>query len=290
MSSSTRPIDGERLSTQAEAGVLSGTPPGRRRRIANRRELSKRESFLWGLAGIVVLIGVWQLLASLGMINGLAGSSPSQVVSSAKQLISDGTLGPKVLSSAGLFGVGFGLSVLVGLIVGTLLGWYTRLNAFLDPWVSLLYATPRLALIPLVVVWVGVGFEARVLVVFTVAVFPIIINVASGVSSVDRDHLRLARSFLATNRDVLTTIALPGAIPAIVSGIRQGMILSLIGVVVAEYFIGSTGVGGLIFQAGLTLQTAQAFVGALIFALAALLLTVLLQLLERRLDRWRTTT
>lgn len=261
----------------------------RRRRIAVRRDVSRRETFLLGALGIVVLLAAWQIAASAGLINPLAASSPAEVWRAAKQLVSDGTLGPRVASSAVLFGAGFGLSVVVGLVVGMILGWYRRLNAFLDPWVSLLYATPRLALIPLVVVWIGVGFTARVVVVFTIAVFPIIINVAAGVNAIERDHLQVARSFLATNKDVLMTIALPGAIPSIVSGIRQGMILSLIGVVVAEYFIGSTGVGGLIFQAGLTLQTAQAFVGALVFALAALALTVLLQMLERRLDRWRTT-
>ena len=140
----------------------------------------------------------------------------------------------------------------------------------------------------MVVAFLGPGFSAQVATVVLLAVFPIIINVASGVATISDNHLQVARSFLATNTDVLRTVALPGAVPPIISGIRQGMNMGLAGVVVAEYFIGATGVGGMIFKASLTLDTSQALVGALVFAVAALILTILLQLMENRFDRWRS--
>ncbi|MBS1844299.1 MAG: ABC transporter permease [Actinobacteria bacterium] len=239
------------------------------------------------MSGVVLILALWQIAASAGLLDPLVASSPSKIFTAARRLISEDILGPAILSTAKLFGVGFGVSLVSGLAIGAALGWYPRLAAVLDPWVSILYAVPRIALLPIISVWVGIGFEAQVIVVWLVAVFPIVINTQSGISTVDRDHLQVARGFLATDWQVLRTVAIPGATPAIVSGIRQGLMQGLIGVVLAEYFFGNTGIGGLIFSAGTTLETATAFVGAFIFAAAALLFSVALKAIERRLERWR---
>lgn len=252
-----------------------------------RRTLSARERMALGAAGVIVVLAIWQVLSEAHVIDPLVASSPSEIAKAAWKLITDGTLWPAVLSSARLFAIGFGVSLIIGLALGVVLGWYRRVEAVIDPWISILYATPRIALIPLFLVWTGIGLTTQVLIVITVAVFPIVINVAAGVSAIDRDHLLVARSFLATDADVLRTVALPGAMPLVISGIRQGISQALIGVVVAEYFVGNTGVGGLIFNAGQTLDTADAFVGAIVFALAALVLTGLLRRVERRLEDWR---
>jgi ABC-type nitrate/sulfonate/bicarbonate transport system permease component len=258
-----------------------------RRRVADRRDLSRRERLAWGTSTLLLLLIVWEVAARLGLVDKLVASSPSEIYRSGRELISRGVLQHAVASTAELFLIGFGISLAIGLVGGMILGWYVRVNAALDPLVSVMYATPRIALIPLVTVWFGVDVTARVVVVVLIAAFPIMINVAAGIGAIDRDHMRLARSFLATNFDVLRTIALPGAVPSIVSGIRQGMVQGLLGVVVAEYFLGNTGVGGLIFVSGITLRTGDAFVGALVFAAAALVLTAVLRRVERRFDRWR---
>lgn len=260
----------------------------RRRRIAHRHTLGRLEKVLMGLAGLVSVLLVWQVLSWAGAINPLVASSPSEVAREFGHLVSDGQLGSAMSSTAELFGIGFGLSLLIGIPIGLVLGWYRRLNAFWDPVVSIGYALPRIALIPIVVIWFGPGLVAQVTIVVLLAAFPIMINVASGIATVSEDHLRLAKSFLATNTDVLRTIALPGAVPAVISGIRQGLNLGLAGVVVAEYFIGVTGVGGMIFKAGLSLSTSEAIVGALVFAFGALVLTIGLQALEHHFDRWRS--
>jgi ABC-type nitrate/sulfonate/bicarbonate transport system permease component len=267
--------------------LARGRPGTSRRRIARRHLLTRKETVGYGIAGLVVLLLLWQIADWAGLINPLVWSSPERVVQSFQSSVSHGVLLPALASTSELFGIGFGLSLVIGIPCGMILGWYRRVNAFFDPIVSLSYALPRIALIPLVVIWFGPGLAARVTVVVLLAAFPIMINVASGIATVSEDHIRLARSFLATNTDVLRMIALPGAVPAIISGIRQGLNLGLAGVVVAEYFIGVTGVGGLIFNAGLTLDTSQAIVGALVFAIGGLILTALLQIIEHRLDRWR---
>lgn len=261
----------------------------RRRKTAARIELPARTRLLLGSVGIFGGIVLWEMASRLGWVNPLIASSPTGVVRSAIELMQSGALIPAMTSTARLFLVGFGISLVAGLIIGAFAGWYQKFDAIADPWISILYASPRIAFLPLIAVWFGPGFTGQLVVVILIAVFPIIINVASGVGSIDRDHLRMAQSFMASNRDVLIKIALPGAIPAIASGVRQGMMQGLLGVVVAEYFLGNTGIGGLIFQAGLMLRTGDALLGAVIFALAALILSSALRRLESKLDRWRTT-
>lgn len=260
----------------------------RRRKTATRIELSGRTRFLLGSSGLIGGLLLWELASRMGWVNPLIASSPTGVVRSAVELTRSGALLPAMGSTARLFLVGFGISLAAGLIIGALCGWYQRFDAVADPWISILYASPRIAFLPLIAVWFGPGFTGQLVVVILIAVFPIIINVASGVGSIDRDHLRMAQSFMASNRDVLVKIALPGAIPAIISGVKQGMMQGLLGVVVAEYFLGNTGIGGLIFQAGLMLRTSDALLGAVIFAGAALILSFALRTLESKLDRWRT--
>ena len=268
--------------------MTSTLGPRRPRRIANRRAVPRSQAVVYGICGVLIVGLLWQAADWLGWTDPLIWSSPSRVWTAFTQSASSGQLGEAVASTAKLFAVGFGLSAVIGIAVGMILGWYRRVFALFDPLLSLVYALPRIALIPIVVAALGPGFTAQVVVVVLLGAFPIFINVASGIATASQEYLRLARSFLATNADVLRSIALPGAVPAIISGLRQGMNLCLAGVVVAEYFVGTTGVGGLIFKAGLTLDTGQAIVGALVFAFGALVLTIVLQLAERHFDRWRT--
>jgi NitT/TauT family transport system permease protein len=252
-----------------------------------RRSISRRERWSIGTLSVLVAIGLWQLLASEAVVDPLVASSPAHVVQRGIQLARDGTLGPAVGQTAGLFAIGLGVSLLSGLLIGVLIGWYPRVEAALDPFISVLYAVPRIALVPLIMVWAGLGFRSQVIIVWTTAVFPIIINTAVGVGGIDRHLIAVARSFRASSLDVLRTIALPGAVPAILAGVRQAVALALIGVVVAEYFVGNNGLGGMIVNAGQTVDTAEAYVGVVIFAASALILTSALKALERRWSRWR---
>ncbi len=282
------PSAAQTRSSAALAGLLpSRSRPLERRKIADRREISRTERLIRGAIGIVVVLILWQLLSSNHVLNPVLWSSPSGVWASFLRLVSNGTLGSECLSSGQLFIVSFALSLAVGGVLGVILGWYVRWRAIIDPWVSMLYATPRIALIPLIIAIFGIGLKTQVITVMMLAVFPIIINVAAGVTAIDRDHLRVARSYLATNWDVLRGVALPGALPFIVAGVQQGLVMTLNGIVLAEYFVGNNGVGGLIINASQDLQTSDAFVGALVFALASLVLTALLRALDLKVAKWR---
>jgi ABC-type nitrate/sulfonate/bicarbonate transport system permease component len=257
------------------------------KRIAERRPISRRRRQVLGLLGVLVVLAAWEFLARAGMLNVAFASSPTLIAAKTVELLENGILLSAITSTGKLFAIGFAISLVIGLSVGVILGWYRSVSAVLNPWVAMLYAAPRIAFIPLVIVWAGAGTAAQVIIVVINAVFPILINAAAGVDAVDRQLLRVAQSFSATNWDVLRTVALPGAMPILIAGIRNGMMTALLGTVVAEYFIGLTGVGGMIFNAGLTLDTTTAFVGAVVFSLAALVLSSLLSALQAHVDRWR---
>jgi ABC-type nitrate/sulfonate/bicarbonate transport system permease component len=249
--------------------------------------LARRQRLVLGTLAVVVFVALWELFAQLGVVNPLFTSYPSAIARAFVQAWSDGSLMTNFRSSAALFAVGFLVSVAVAIPLGIVMGWYRWFDAIVDPFVSILYATPRIALIPLVLVWAGIGFESRLIIVVLAAVFPLLINTIAGVRATDPQLLRVARSYMGRDIDVFRTLVLPGAVPYIVSGLRHAINQALIGVVVAEFFGGNVGLGAMITSAGLELRTDIAFVGVLIIAASALLLTGALRLTETRLTRWR---
>ena len=272
------------------AGPSAPPISSRRRRDgspAMRRPIARRRKVAAGAIGVVCTLAVWELAAGTGLVDPAFASSPRQIANRLIELASDGTLAPALLSTSRLFLTGFGIALAIGLTMGVIIGWFSYPRAILNPWVSMLYASPRIAFIPLIVVWAGAGFRAQTVIIVINAVFPILVSTMAGVAAVDRQLLRVAQSFGASNWDVLRTVALPGAIPVLVAGIRMGMMTALLGTVVAEYFVGLTGVGGMIFNAGLILDTSTAFVGAILFAIAAMILSSGLEFLQARVDKWR---
>jgi NitT/TauT family transport system permease protein len=185
------------------------------------------------------------------------------------------------------FLVGFALALAAGVVLGVLVGWYRRLEMLLNPFLNSLYATPRIAMIPLIIIWFGIGMWSKVFIVFLSAFFPILINTIGGIKATDADLLRAARAFCASDWQIFTTLAIPGAVPFILTGVRQGVALGLIGVVVGEMFGGSEGIGFRVAYGGQTFATDTLFVGVVIIAAAGILFTALAERLERHFSRWR---
>jgi NitT/TauT family transport system permease protein len=142
-------------------------------------------------------------------------------------------------------------------------------------------------MVPMIIIWFGVGMWSKVFIVFLSAFFPILVNTVGGIRAIDPDLLRAARAFCASDWQLFKTVAIPGSVPFILTGVRQGVALGLIGVVVGEMFGGSQGVGFMVAYGGQTFATDTLFVGVLIIAFAGILLTSLAEKLERRFSRWR---
>jgi ABC-type nitrate/sulfonate/bicarbonate transport system permease component len=290
MSSLATSGDGDVALTGATAATEDQAAPqgAARTRPRRTRGLSKNATYrLISVSSVIGMLALWQILASTHVIDVATSSSPSNVWDSARQMISDGTLGSDVLASAKLYGCGIGVSILIGIPVGLLLGRFRLLGAIFEPWIAIMYSIPLIALLPLVLVWFGITFEAQVVMVTLVAVFVLLVNVMVGVRQVDPGLKRLAQSFRGSELAVMRTLVLPAIVPYIVTGLRLAAGFGLIGVTVAEYFMGDQGIGGLILRAGEELNTGEAFVGVVVLGGAALTITSIIRLLEGRVSGWR---
>jgi len=148
-------------------------------------------------------------------------------------------------------------------------------------------AIPKIALLPLLIIWVGIGIWSKILIVFLGAVIPICINALAGVRTTDARLLKVARSFGSSEGQIFRTIILPSSVPFLLTGLRLGVGRAMIGVFVGELYAATAGVGFMITVAGATFQTDKVFVGVMIIAIAGVLMIEALTRLERRFDTWR---
>jgi NitT/TauT family transport system permease protein len=185
------------------------------------------------------------------------------------------------------FGWGYALSVIVALPFGIAVGWYRKMSYIFDPFINAMNSTPRVALLPLVIIWLGIGILSKVGIIFLGAVFPILINARDGVKTTPYNLLNAARSFGASEWQIFRNVVLPSTVPFILTGLRLGVGRALIGVMVGELYAATAGIGFMITVAGATFQTDKVFVGVLIFAISGMISMELLTKLERRFSKWR---
>jgi len=215
--------------------------------------------------------------------------TPFSTVFAAMDLFRDGKILEPLLSSLTVYSTGFVLAVLVGIPVGMLMGGIRDLGRTLDIYVSALMATPRVAFIPLIILFLGLGAEAKIAVVFLGAVIPILIGTYSGILNSDAELIEMARSMGATRSQIYWRIMLPGSLSFVVIGLRIGATIGLINTVVAELYTAASGLGGLLALYGNTFQMARYFVVVLALALIGGLVSQGLRTLEAWSSRWRVT-
>ncbi len=203
------------------------------------------------------------------------------------ELLSDGSL-PGALASSGLvFIAGLAASVVVGIPAGLLLARIRFLREGGEVYVTALYATPMVALIPFILAIFGFGYVPKVIVVFLFAVFPMVINVFEGARSVDGKILEVARSFRASEADIWRDVILPYTLPFAMTGLRLAIARALVGMIAAEFFLAVTGLGELILVTARRFDTAGVFASILVVCLLGLLLMGIGQRLEDRFAVWR---
>lgn len=242
---------------------------------------------LLGTIGVVLFLGFWEWAGTSGFANPLFTSSPSRIVKAFIVLGASGELVTDILVSGAEFLYGFALSIVVGIPLGILMGWYRKIDAVCDPFVNFFYSTPRIALLPVMTIWLGIGINSKIAIVFLGAVFAILINTIAGVKNLDASLLRAARSFGADDLQIFRTIALPGTVPFLLTGIRLGLGHALVGVVAGELYAAQAGVGYLIAVAGNTFQMDKVFAGVVIIAGAGMLITALVRRIEDHFQSWK---
>jgi NitT/TauT family transport system permease protein len=267
----------------------SATPRARSRRsVVKPRRWKRYEATAIGAMSVGGVLGAWQLIANAGLVP-IFLPGPVAIGQALVRLFTDprSEIWLDLSTSGQELALGYGGAVVVGLAIGVLMGWYTRFQYALDPWVNFFYSTPRIVLIPVFIIWLGIDWQSKVAVIFLGAVFPIIINTMAGVRNTDAALLRVARSFGASEALIFQRVVLPGAVPFILTGFRLGVGHALTGVIVAEYIAAINGVGKLIADAGVTFQMAKMFAGVVFIAGTGVLLTWLLQRVENRFQSWR---
>jgi ABC-type nitrate/sulfonate/bicarbonate transport system permease component len=248
----------------------------------------KYEGTILGGIAVLIVLGVWQAIWSYtDWISPLFFSGPSAIAKQFWISLTQGNLLADLAFSGKNFAIGFGIALVTGVVLGVIVGWYRRIRLILDPFLNALYAAPRIAMMPLIIIWFGIGMWSKVFIVFLSAFFPILVNTVAGIRNMDRDLLRAARAFCASDWQIFKTLAIPGSVPFILTGVRQGVAVGLIGVVVGEMLGSSEGVGFMVAYGGQTFQTDTLFVGFVIIAFAGILLTSVAERLERRFSRWR---
>jgi NitT/TauT family transport system permease protein len=266
---------------------MSGSIGTVHHRARRERVVRANARLVVGIASLVGVLALWQLLANAGELNPLFFSSPSAVAREAVKELSGGGFWALAGRSALEFVIGYGLAAVVGVPLGVVVGWFRGFGYFVDPWLSFFYALPRIALTPLILIAFGIGQISIIVVIFLGAVFEITLNTSTGTRVVDSRLLDVAQNFGATRRRVFTGIILPSSVPFMIVGLRLGVARALIGVVIGELFAGGLGLGQEISLASNALQTAEVLFITVFFLFIAIVMTEGLRYVERRLGSWR---
>jgi NitT/TauT family transport system permease protein len=253
----------------------ASAPPGPRRR-----------ALVATLAGAGAL-GVWQVLALGGGVSADVLSSPGAVLRAAAELVASGELARHGWLSLQELAAGFALAVVVGVSLGVALGRSRVLCGLLDPVVMAFHVTPRIALLPVLVLWVGIGVASKVAVVFLGAVFPITVNAQAGARQVEALWIRAIRAFGASPLQVVTKVVLPATLPAVMTGLRLGFGRAVVGVIVGEMYVSVGGVGHLLYLYGNAGRMAEMMALALMVTACGAAGVAALRRVEARLAPWR---
>lgn len=250
-------------------------------------KLRRWTPLLLRIGSVVVVLLLWEW-AGRG-VNPVLLSYPTAIARAAVEITETGELPIQLLLSLRILCVGFFIACLAGIALGIVIGRYQIAEYLLDPYINALYATPTVALIPLIMLWLGLGFNAKVSIVFLVAFFPIVVNTQSGVRNISASLVDIGRVFGASEREVLSKIVVPAALPFILTGVRLAIGRAVVGMVVAEMFTAVSGLGGLLILYSNTFATAKMFVTIIVLALLGTGLTALVRLCEQRLAPWKET-
>jgi NitT/TauT family transport system permease protein len=241
--------------------------------------------WLYRLGFLAFLFALWTLFSQIVPRNLIP--TPFEVAEAAQRLFSEARLWVAIGDSLTVYGLGFALAAAVAIPVGVVMGGFRPLGKTLDIYVNALAATPRVAFIPLIIVLLGLGVQAKVFIVFLGAAMPILLNTYAGVLASNDELVEMARSVGASRWRIFTRITIPSAFPFIVVGLRVGATIGLINTVVAELYTAVRGLGGLLAIYGNTFRMAEYFVIVLILAVVGVIVTEALRHLQLRLERWR---
>lgn len=267
-------------------GAGSGGVPQLRFTSSRFGWVARHGSLVFGVIGIVLLLAAWQVCAVTGLVDVHISSDPGQVIQEEITLFGKGTIWGPIGNTAAEVGWALVIIIVAGIPIGIILGQLTPLRQMADPIISILNSVPYVLFLPLIVFWFGLGETARVLVVVWAGILPLIINTTAGVRNINTDYLRVGRVFSVSPLRFFASILLPATMPFILTGVRLAVARALVGAIVVEFFLSSNGLGYFVQSETSNFQMSAAMAGIVVMAAAALLLTRLIGLVEKRVISW----
>jgi len=271
----TGPAAFEGASEERERAHKVATSRRRRRQV---QEVAIR------LVSLAVVLGLWQVFGA--RVDPVLFTTPWAIAKAAVVMIGSGELWNYLWPSLVVLALGLTAAAMVGIAMGLLLARFWVLDVALGVYITFLYSTPTVALVPLIVLWAGFETMAKVIILFLFAFFPMVINTYQGVKNVDPRLIEVGRAFRCSERQLWLNIVLPGALPFIVTGLRLAVGRGLIGMVLADLYTAISGIGYLIVRTASTYQVDKMFVPIVTLGVLGVTLTALLRLLEIKVAPW----
>ena len=260
----------------------------RQEKAAAKEETAERKPlprWMITVASVALVLIVWEIFGR--RINPVFGSYPSAIAEAFWELLVTGQLWSALYESLRPFVVGYALAIIVGVPLGLFIGGFRAAEAALGLYITAGYAMPLVALVPLLILWLGLGFAVKVAVIFLMALFPICINTWLGVTAVPKTLIEVGKSFVAPDTVIMRRIILPATLPYIMAGIRLAVGRAVVGMVIAEFFTTISGLGAVIINSANNFDTATMFVPIIILMLMAIGLNWLIGFVERRVAPWQ---
>lgn len=244
----------------------------------------RRNRLVLHLGFFLLLLIVWEWVARL--LPPFILAPPTDIVRAYVDLIQTGKLSDALGESFRLLVVGFVIAAAAGLLLGLLIGRYRLVQKSLDPLLNALYATPLIALVPVVMIWFGMGFQGKIVFVVMFTIFPVLINTYTGTRETPEDLLEMGNSFGASELQTFRHIILPSALPYIMTGLRLSVGRAVVGMAVAEVFLRLGGMGALIMAYGRAFATDYLYATIIIIPLMSIVLTKLVGYLQWQVAPW----
>lgn len=240
-----------------------------------------------GVLSVVGFVALWQLLIEIFDPNPILFPPPAAVAEAFVEALRDGTMWPAVTDSMSAMAIGLAWALAFGIPLGLIIGMSPTADLITSPYLWGFFAMPRIALAPLMILWLGFGMETKVWLVFLSAVIPLMLSCKDGVQTVDTSMIAVARSFGAGRVALFGKVIAPSTLPFIASGIRNGISRGFVGLLVIELTVGSGGIGTQVMRSMRQFDTARMFAFALVLVVIALTLISLSRRLENLASRWR---
>ncbi len=234
---------------------------------------------------VVIFLAFWEFFGR--DINPIFGSYPTAIIAAFIKLAKSGKIWVALFQSLQPFVIGYLLAIVVGVPIGLVVGRFRVAEAALGIYVTAGYAMPLVALVPLLILWLGLGFAVKVAVVFLMSIFPVCINTWAGVNAVPVSLIEVGKSLVASDATILRRIILPATLPYIMAGVRLAVGRAVVAMIIAEFFTAISGLGGIIIQSANNFDTATMFVPVVILMVLAIGLNSLIVWIERRVAPWQ---